>query len=49
MILRLSLFWLKRISGNHFTPAYVFGKHRKLGQTEIIFRADRKITLPSRK
>ena len=47
--LRLCLFWLKRILGNHFTPAYVFGKHRKLRQTEINFRVDCKITLPSRK
>ena len=44
---RLSLIWLKMISGNHFTPAYVFGKHRKLGQTEINFRVDYKIPLLS--
>ena len=37
------------ISGNHFTLAYVFGKHIKLGQTKINFRVDCKITLPSRK
>ena len=37
------------ISGNHFTSTYVFGKHRKLGQTEINFRVDCKIPLPSRK
>ena len=43
--LRLRLFWLKMILGNHFTPAYVFGKHRKLGQTEINFCVDCKITL----
>ena len=43
------MFWLKGISGNHFTPSYVFGKHRKLGQTEISFCVDCKITLPSRK
>ena len=43
------MFWLKRISGNHFTPAHVFGKHRKLGQTEIIFHVDYKITPTSRK
>ena len=36
------------ISGNHFTLDYVFGKHRKLGQTEIN-RVDRKITRISRK
>ena len=47
--LRLRLFWLKRILGNNFTPAYVFGKHRKLGQTEINFRVDCKITLLTRK
>ena len=47
--LRLRLFWLKMISGNHFTPAYVFGKHKKLGQTEINFYLDRKITLSSQK
>ena len=40
---------LKRVSRNHFTPLYVFGKHRKLGQTEINFRVDRKITLLARK
>ena len=49
MQLRLCLFWLKRISGNHLTPAWVFGKHRKLGQTEINFRVDRKIPLQSQK
>ena len=38
------MFWCKRISRNHFTPAYVFGKHRKLGQTEINFCIDCKIT-----
>ena len=47
--MRLRLFWLKRISGNHFTPAHVFGKHRKLGQTEINFHVDCKITLLTRK
>ena len=47
--LRLYLFSLKMISGNHFTLAYVFGKHKKLGQTEINFCLDRKITLSSRK
>ena len=35
------------ILGNHFTLAYVFGKHRKLGQTEINFCVDHKIPLPS--
>ena len=39
------LFWLKRVSRNHFTPLYVFGKHKKLGQTEMNFRIDRKMTL----
>ena len=39
------LFWLKKVSRNHFTPLYVFCKHRKLGQTEINFRIDRKMTL----
>ena len=39
------MFWLKRVSGNHFTPLYVFGKHRKLGQTEIEFPVDCKISL----
>ena len=47
--LRLRLFWLKRISENHFTPAYVFGKHGKLGQTEINFCIDFKITLLTHK
>ena len=46
---RLCLFWLKRISGNHFTPAWVFGKHKKLGQTKINFHVDHKIPLQSRK
>ena len=41
--LRLRLFRLKRISGNHCTPAYVFGTYRKLDQTEIILRVDCKI------
>ena len=41
---RVRLFWLKRVSRNHFTPLCVFGKHRKFGQTEINFRVDRKIT-----
>ena len=47
--LRLYFFSLKLISGNYFTPAYVFGKHKKLGQTEINFYLDRKVTLSSRK
>ena len=47
--LRVRLFWLKKVSGNHFTPAYVFGKHRKLGQMEINFCVDCKITLFPRK
>ena len=47
--IRLCLFWLKRISGNPFTPACMFGKHRKLGQTEINFRVDWKITSHTRK
>ena len=38
------LFWLKKVFRNHFTPLYVFGKHRKLGQTEINYRIDRKMT-----
>ena len=46
-VLRLHLFWLKRISGNHFTLAYMFGNNKKLGQTEINFRVDCKITLLS--
>ena len=37
------------ISRNHFTPTYVFGEHKKLGQTEINFRVDHKITLTSQK
>ena len=41
----MRLFWLKRVSGNHFTPLYVFGKHKKLGQTEIKFPVDCKISL----
>ena len=45
MHLRVHFFWLKRVSGNHFTPLCVFGKHRKFDQTEISFRVDRKITL----
>ena len=36
------------ILGNHFTLTYVFGKHRKLGQTEIN-RIGRKITRTSQK
>ena len=43
------MFWLKRISGNHSTLAYVFSKHRKLGQMEINFRIDCKIMLLTRK
>ena len=49
MYLKLHLFWLKRILRNHFTPAYVFGKHKKLSQMEINFHVDCKIALPSRK
>ena len=48
-ILRVCLFWLKRVSGNHFTLLYVFGKHRKIGSTEINFSFDCKIPLSSRK
>ena len=44
LMTRVRLFWLKRVSRNHFTPLCVFGKHRKFGQTEINFRVDRKIT-----
>ena len=40
---RLCLFRPKRISGNHFTPAYVFGTYRKLGQTKIILCVNYKI------
>ena len=40
--IRVRLFWLKRVLGNHFIPLYVFGKHWKLGQTEINFRVNRK-------
>ena len=43
------MFWLKRILGNHSTLAYVFSKHRKLGQMEINFRIDCKIMLLTRK
>lgn len=43
--LRLRLFWVKMVSGNHFTPLNLFSKLRKFGQTEIRFRVDRKITL----
>ena len=43
------MFRLKRISGNHFTPAYVFGRYWKLGQAEVIFCVDCKITLLTRK
>ena len=49
MYSKLHLFWLKKISGNHFTPTYVFGKHKKLSQMEINFHVDCKIVLPSRK
>ena len=49
MYSKLHLFWLKRISGNHFTPTYVFGKHKKLSQMEINFHVDCKIALSSRK
>ena len=49
MYLKLHLFWLKRILGNHFTLAYVFGKHKKLSKMEINFHVDCKIALPSRK
>ena len=41
----MHLFWVKRVSGNYFTPLCVFGKLRKFGQMEINFRVDRKITL----
>ena len=37
------------ILGNHFTPAYVFGTYRKLGQTEIILYVDCKIRPFTRK
>ena len=39
------MFWLKRVSGNHFTLLCLFGKHGKFDQMEINFRVDRKITL----
>ena len=42
---RVRLFWLKKVSGNHFTSLYVFGKHKKLGQMEIEFPVDCKISL----
>ena len=41
--LRLHLFWLQRIFGNAFTPACVFGRYWKFGQTELVFRIDCKI------
>ena len=41
--LRLHLFWLQRIFGNAFTPACVFGRYWKFGQTELVFRVDYKI------
>ena len=44
-MLRVCLFWLKRVSGNHFTLLCLFGKHGKFGQMEINFRVDCKITL----
>ena len=47
--IRVRLFWLKRVLGNHFIPLYVFGKHWKLGQTEINFRVNRKIPHLARK
>ena len=42
---RLRLFWLQTISKNAFTPACVFGRYRKLGQTELVFYVDYKIRL----
>ena len=41
----MHLFWVKRVSGNYFTPLCVFGKLKKFGQMEINFRVDCKITL----
>ena len=41
----MSLFWLKRVSGNLFTLLCLFGKHGKFGQIEINFRVNHKITL----
>ena len=41
--IRLHLFWLQRIFGNTFTPACVFGRYWKLGQTELVFCVDCKI------
>ena len=43
------MFCLQMISGNHFTPFFVFGSYRKLGQTEFIFRVDYKIHCPGHK
>ena len=45
LLLRLCLFWLQTISGNAFTPACVFGRYRKLGQTKLVFYVDCKIRL----
>ena len=39
------MFWLKKVSGNHFTSLNVFGKHKKLGQMKIEFPVDCKISL----
>ena len=47
--LRLRLFRLKRILGDYFTPACVFGTYRKLDQTEIILPVDCKISFLTRK
>ena len=43
------MFWLKRVSGNHFTLLCLFGKHEKFDKMEINFRVDRKITLTAYK
>ena len=41
--LRLHLFWHQRIFRNAFTPACVFGRYWKFGQTELVFFVDCKI------
>ena len=39
------MFWLQTISGNAFTLACVFGRYRKLDQTELVFCVNYKIRL----
>ena len=41
----MRLFWLQTISENVFTPACVFDRYKKLGQTELVFYVDCKIRL----